>query len=67
MPAETKFDVKVYQSFIDFELCKLSNKYYCKKCNLWKCRCDNIVNENNINCDDDDNKQVSKKRGRKQI
>jgi len=26
-----------------YELCKLSNNYYCKECNLWKCRCDNII------------------------
>jgi len=29
----------------EFELCKLSNKYYCKKCNLWKCRCNPIIEE----------------------
>ncbi len=23
----------------NFELCRLSNHYYCKTCNLWKCRC----------------------------
>ncbi len=23
----------------NFELCRLSDNYYCKRCNLWKCRC----------------------------
>jgi hypothetical protein len=31
----------------NFELCELREQYYCKKCNLWKCKCNNIIDDKN--------------------